>query len=249
MLLRPHTTFCFPTASTTRAHALDLDTKRWHRYTHNVVPGVTPGQSGRITTCALDRAAKRVYHSFGYIDLEARKQVSKTWGWNHTNLPHNKTVFDGARRLWLGANCTASNGNDTSLTGALLATSPDAGTGFVQLKMQGDVWPRGYAAYGGLVHCPNLGCYFLYNALNSNATIQPIVGPEVVYKIIPPATNPLTNPWTVTKEIMGGTPPRRDPIGRAIGSLGRFFWIQSIKCLGFINGASMPVYVYKPRGL
>lgn len=245
-LLVPHTTFAFTTSSTVRAHYFDLDERRWGRFSANTIQI----NGGRLNRSSFDETMERIYHSFGWLDLVTKTQVSKQWAMNHDMSVETKMLFDPTRRLWIGANTTVGDAVKTE-PGALIAVQPDAGLGYVTLPMQGDLWPRGYGRDAGLAYVPDVDCYYLYNCLGSNDTIRPLVDANVLFKIAPPSANPLTTPWTVTKEIMEGEVPERTPsvIGKTIGNQGRFFWHPQLKRLGFMNGVSQPFYFYTPRGL
>jgi hypothetical protein len=246
----PHLTYVYGTSSNSRAYAFDLDTRRWHRFTHNVSPGWAPGAGGRLQRCGVDLEAGRIYHSYGYTDLATRMQVSRQWAMNQSMPIESKMHFDTTRRIWIGANTTQGDGGKTE-PGALIATSPDSGLGYVTLNMQGELWPRGYGKDAGLAYVPELDAYYLYNCLGSNDTIRPLVGADVLYKIQPPASDPLTAPWVVSIERMAGEIPERTPltIGKTIGNMGRFCWNPAIKSLVTLNSASGFVYLYKPQGL
>jgi hypothetical protein len=88
-LVRPVSTYVYTARSTTRAHYFDLDRlnstyykgQQWGRLSKNriTISGANPA------TTAFDEGLGRIYHNYGYLDLNTKMQVSKSWG----QLPHD----------------------------------------------------------------------------------------------------------------------------------------------------------------
>jgi hypothetical protein len=238
-LLRPHSTFVYATRSTGRAHYFDLDTRKWGRFSVNR-GGQAPLISARVPIIGHDERLQRIYHSYGYLDLQTKMQVNRAW----TNLSDNTSgVFDNARRLWLMPRMNLSTDVGSMAPGTLRAIAVDGTSTSVELSMAGTVWPRGYAFHAGLLYCPDLDCYFLY----SQGTASTPLNPQQMYKIQPPSSNPLTNPWTVALITMGGDAVVADP--QPIGNYKRFMWIPALKCIAILNKWDSYVYIYKPVGV
>jgi hypothetical protein len=134
----------------------------------------------------------------------------------------------------------------TDLTpGTLLAYQPDgASNSPTILKMNGDAWPRCYAAHAGLLYCPQLDCFFLYS---QRASTPYAYKANEIFQITPPASQPLTNPWVVQRIMMGGDAVVADPQG--IGNYKRFMWVPALKSIAILNRWDSHVYLFKPRGL
>jgi hypothetical protein len=109
--------------------------------------------------------------------------------------------------------------------------------------MTGTLWPRGYAFHAGLLYCPDLDCYFLY----SQGTATTPRNPQEMYKIQPPSSSPLTNPWTVSLVTMGGDTVAADT--QPIGNYKRFMWVPALKSIAIFNKWDSYVYLYKPVGV
>jgi len=238
-LLRPHSTFVYGTKSTGRAHYFDLDTRTWGRFSANR-GGQAPLISARVPIIGHDDERQRIYHSYGYLDLPTKTQVNRTW----TNVSDNTSgVFDDARRLWLMPRFTLSGDPGSEAPGTLRAIAVDSTNAAVELTMVGTVWPRGYAFHAGLLYCPDLDCYFLY----SQGTSSTPRNPQDIYKIQPPSSNPLTNPWTVSLVTMGGDAVVADT--QPIGNYKRFLWVPGLKSIAILNKWDSYVHLYKPLGV
>jgi len=236
-LLRPHSTFVYTIRSTGRAHYFDLDRKEWGRFSTNRAEY----SRAQIPHCGYDEERQRIYHSYGYLDLMARRQVSRRWSGSAYTT---SSVFDPKRRLWLMPNYEFHARQDLS-PGVLLAFQPDKEiNSAVPLAMAGDVWPRCYSAHAGLLYCPDLDCFFLYSQRASTAYPY---NPNEIFKITPPASSPLTRSWSVEKITMNGDGLLADPMG--IGNYKRFMWVPGLKSIAILNKWDSYVYLYKPQGL
>ena len=68
-----------------------------------------------------------------------------------------------------------------------------------------------------------------------------------MYKIQPPSSNPLTNPWTVSLVTMNGDTVVAD--NQPIGNYKRFMWVPTLKSIAILNKWDSYVYLYKPAGV
>jgi hypothetical protein len=237
-LLRPQSTFVYGARSTGRAHYFNLDTRTWGRFSVNRGGPPAPLISARQPILGHDEERQRIYHSYGYLDLPTKTQVNRTW----TNLSDNTSgVFDNARRLWLMPRVLLSD-HASAAPGTLRAIAVDSTSTAVELPMAGTVWPRNYALHAGMLYCPDLDCYFLY----SQGTQTMPRNAQEMYRIQPPSSNPLTNPWTVSRITMDGDTVVADP--SPIGNYKRFMWIPALKCIAILNKWDSYVYLYKPDG-
>jgi len=238
-MLRPHSTFVYGTRSTGRAHYFDLDSRKWGRFSVNR-GGPAPLVSARVPIIGHDEERQRIYHSYGYLDLPTKTQVNRTW----TNLSATTSgVFDSKRRLWLMPRFTQQADATSGAPGTLVAIAVDSSNAAVELSMAGTAWPLGYAFHAGLLYCPDLDCYFLY----SQGTASAPRNPQELYKIQPPSSSPLTNPWTVSRVTMGGDAVVADSL--PIGNYKRFMWVPALKSIAIFNKWDSNVYLYKPVGL
>jgi hypothetical protein len=243
-LVTPCMTFVYTTASTTRAHYLDLDqvvygrAQQWGRLSTNRITPFTP----QLPLTALDEQLGRIYHNYGYLDLSNKSQVARSWG--GVGLGYDtSSEFDPRRRLWVEI-----LGSDTQgMPGQLAAVAVDSSSNFQLLNLAGTLWDRWNGRYGGIVYCPPLDCFFFYNQARGDQLNEP----QVIYKIQPPDTNnaaaALTATWTVTRIVMPGDRIVNDPAVR--GTYGRLRWIPPLKCIAFFHLANGPVYLYKPLGV
>jgi hypothetical protein len=238
-LLRPHSTFVYTTRSTGRAHYFDLDTRKWGRFSVNR-GGQFPLISARVPIIGHDEKLQRIYHSYGYLDLPTKTQVNRTW----TNLSDNTSgVFDNARRLWLMPRMNLATDAGSGAPGTVRAIAVDTTSTAIELTMAGTLWPRSYAFHAGLLYCPDLDCYFLY----SQGTASTPRNPQQMYKIQPPSSNPLTNPWTVSLVTMNGDTVVAD--NQPVGNYKRFMWVATLKSIAILNKWDSYVYLYKPAGV
>lgn len=241
-LVTPCMTFVYPTASTTRAHYLDLDqvvygrAQQWGRLSSNRITPFTP----QLPLTALDEKLGRIYHNYGYLDLNTKTQASKAWAGLGFD---SSSEFDPRRRLWISILAQDSTG----VPGQLVAIAVDSATNAVRLNLSGTLWDQWNGRYAGIVYCPPLDCFFLYNQARGDQLNEP----QAIYKIQPPDTNntaaALAGTWTVTRIVMPGDRVTNDPAVR--GTYGRLRWIPPLKCIAFFHLANGPVYLYKPLGV
>lgn len=240
-LLRPTSTFVYTQRSTSRAHYFDLDVFRWGRFSVNHVPGKAL-QSPKLQATAYDVAENKVYHQYGFLDLNTKKQHERNW----SHIPYaTASEFDPKRRLWIWS----GGANAKSLAPAKLVAIPvDSSNDPVALKLVAEsgsaIWPESVSFHGGLVYCAWLDCYFVYSQYNPDASVPNQV--QTIWQIKPPDTNPLTNPWYVRQIKMSGDAILPNP--SATGNYKRIQPIPPLKSLAIFPGdiTGGRIYLYKP---
>jgi hypothetical protein len=238
-LVRPISSIVYTTRSTSRAHYFDLDVNKWGRLSANRIPF-----SPQTCVSGYDEEKQRIYHNYGYLELAPRgggppRQVSRRW----SGIPfHGVGIFDPVRRLWLlPTNATPPD----SAPGGINAIAVDSTTSAVPVSLAGAPWPKGLMVHGGIAYCTDLDCFFVYSQGNRLQGYAP----QVIYRLQPPGSNPLSNRWTVTKITMNGDAVQNDPSGA--GQYKRIQWIPRLQCFAIYNGhvANGRIYLYKPEGL
>ena len=214
------------------AHRFDLSTGLWTRQSTNAAIG---GRSPYRTAC-YDRATNRYYmirqylHGSGNLDY----LDGADWTWKTVGIGRpapdgdNKSAFiDDSRRLLI---------MQTS-TGKLRAIDlNDMRSGPVTLRTAGDL-PRVNQSQWHLY--PADGCWYTYVGNGGND----------VYKIEPPAANPLANTWTVSTVVIGGAAlPSQPAAAIKSGAVHntRFFYVRPLGCFAWIAGGSNQVAILKP---
>lgn len=239
-----------------RAHACDLSTGRWTRYSINKATESINGTSG---TCfdARREAYWRVPFGGGVIEYLStsdrlfRQLVVGTAGGN--NFALNQTCAYDPVRDWLlvldwrpqyGAKLWALD-LAGALARALRASGPSAtstqrrigpGTGWMLLVTEG-ASPGTDAQGMGMEWCPPLGCFVGYKGRSVAS----------VYKLIPPLSNPQRTPWRWETETLEGDAPA----GRSQGpymTYSRFRWAGSIRSFVWATDRRLPVQAWRLRG-
>lgn len=127
-----------------------------------------------------------------------------------------------------------NDGTAFSLRACQLANA--GAVGFVTLALSGDTIPIPSGGYG-LAYCDDLDCVFVRT---SSAHRQKI------WKLIPPKSDYLTNPWIVEELTMKGvTVGAKD---NRQGMWKRFMYAPPLKCLIWVDDINGPVYAYRPVG-
>lgn len=246
-------TTTYTTSSSMRAHYLDLDevakgsARKWGRLSTNKFSF----GSTTTTVCVFDEEAGRIYHNWGYLNLNTKANVvtggGGTVGGDFFGLNahgfHLASTFDPERRLILQV--LASGVRIVSVGPA--GSAPTAVIGSMQFT--GDaLWVSDQAEYGGIEYCPTLDCVFFYNQGFVGRTLTP----QVIWKLTPSAGNTFGNPWTVSRITMptaaqGGVDIVNNT--NVHGTYGRLRWIPPLKCLAFVNSWNGSMYLYKPVGV
>jgi hypothetical protein len=212
------------------AHRFDLATGLWTRLSGNA-----PSANSSFRTACYDPATNRYY----MIRFELHERATldyldgADWMWKTVSLGRvsaegdNKSAFiDEARRLLI---------MQTS-TGKLRAIDlNNIGAGPVNLTTVGSL-PRDNQSQWHLY--PPDGCWYTHVGDGGNA----------IYKIQPPAGNPLTATWTAgTVQIGGATLPTQGAQAKegAVHNT-RFFYVRPIGCFAWIAGERSQVAILKP---
>lgn len=253
-LVRPHSQVVYTTDGTGRTHYFDLDEMKWGRLSANKGgPNQNPLISGQIPIIGYDKQAGRIYHAYGYLDLATRLHTNRAWV---NRSMETKGCFDPVRRLWLMPRMGGFGEGTSAAPGTLMACAVDSSSTFVELPFAfsagSQAWLRGQAWQAGLEYFDELDCFFFYCCGTAGAN-SPTPGTayatrQKIWRIQPPSSNPLTNPWTVTEITMPGGAVQASGVQ---GTYGRFFRVPPLKCLAFYNGPANggKVYLYKPQGV
>lgn len=237
--VRPHSTAVYGARSTGRAHYFDLDTKTWGRFSAN--RAMLP--SSRIPIHGYDEAEQRIWHDIGYLDLRMRRHVAKPWA---GTLPNQSSAcFDPVRRLFLGLVASATPDPTPGEMWAIAVDSSTTRAGLNLRAVSGRRWTRGNAFHAGLAYVPDLDCYYFYSQGSRLMGFQP----QTIWKIQPPARDPLTEAWRVSEITMHGDTVVADT--RGFATYKRIQWVAPLKCLAIYNGPIDTgfVYLYRPDGL
>ena len=104
------------------------------------------------------------------------------------------------------------------------------------LKVLGDTTLGGRGI--GFAFVPELNAFFLRSSTVSDA--------QKIWKLTPPAGNPLVAPWTIQEITMEGA---RVTEGGHRGYYKRFCYAAKIGCLIWVSSTRGAVYAYRPHGL
>jgi hypothetical protein len=219
-----------------RSHRFDLATRRWSRYTSNHLGTLNSRLADNDAPSVYDPTARRIWqlpvqiHStqnIGYIDLtesSPRWRLSASWPWVSTWDQTHSAWLDDARRLILMQ-------SPTRLVALDLDNLP---AGPRLLNYTGTLPPSGnrWELY------PPDGCFY-YKSYAGN----------VLWRLKPPAGDPLTGTWTVTSLTVGGaTLPSISEAAQASGvrHYTRFFYVPAIASFAWIADSFSPVHLVRP---
>lgn len=236
-IVRPVSNFVYTTRSTGRAHYFDCDRlnnnyyngQQWGRASKNLASGAV------APTCVVDTTLKRIYHNYGYLDLDplsanANRHVNQSWGSAVPVGPFSSgsgSAFDTSRRLWV-----VTNGSNKFWCRYV----DEVGTDFTPIGFTGDPFWVTEPAGMGIEYVPApVDAFFV---LNPEDNVQRI------WKITLPAS-PKTQAWVVQRIDMAGDSVTDYSAGVRVW--GRIRWVPPLKCLAFSYGGSM--YLYKPVGV
>jgi hypothetical protein len=270
-MLKPMTSIAYTTQATGRAHFFDLEPdpnaphgdpnfekrRGWGRFSNNRAGG-DPLVSPAFPWMAYDRAGRKIYHNYGYLDLEQRLQVNRKWSGGGSYGVVG--AFDQSRRLWvmpLNDSTVISSQSAREKASGLRIMEVDSSTTFSPAVLSGDApWNFGQAYNGGFQYVPELDAYFFYTQGSYHSGVG-FGDSQNIWRIDPPSSNPLTNAWNVKKITMGGEIVKPDDgsddggiTGMGIGNYRRFFWHSVIGCFVIYNGPTKQglVYLYRPDG-
>jgi len=217
-----------------RAHAFDLATKRWERYSRNKATIATSSMSA--TTYDARRAAFwRV--PYGGAQIEYLSTTDRLFrvlspGWR------------GGNNFGLDHVCAHDPVHDLLL---VLDWPPRAPAGVFALDLANPTAWRALTVSGSVPGpetrgmsidwCPTLHCLVAYEGGRA----------DYVRKLLPPVSNVLTTPWRWEIESFSGD----EPVGRKSGlksSYSRFRWAPEISSFVWADARSLPVQVWRLRG-
>jgi len=236
-----------------RAHAFDLATRRWSRYSVN---RASVGLSSTSGTCLDTR--RGIYwrvplggSTIEYLSTRDRMfhaVVIGSRGGNNFSL--NQICAYDPVRDWLLVLDWRANEHAVvwrlDLTRALAAQSAAeesprrAARGdevrWVHLDVAGTA-PGGDAQGMGIEWCPPLGCFVGYSGR----------GATFVYKLLPPGAGASDSGWRWSHEVITGDPPASRDRGPYM-SYSRFRWADSIRCFVWATDRRLPVQAWRLRG-
>lgn len=212
-------------------HRFDLSTGLWTRHSTNRVTAISS-----FRTACYDAVTDRYYMlryalnesaNLDYVDGADRTWKTVRIG-NPADEGNNKSAFiDNTRRLLI---------MQTS-TGKLRAIDlNNMGAAPVILRTAGNLPPDNQSQWQLY---PSDGCWYTYLGNGGNT----------IYKIQPPAGNPLTETWTVSTVQIGGANLASQPADAIKnGSVHntRFFYVRAIGCFAWIAGERNQVAILKP---
>lgn len=113
---------------------------------------------------------------------------------------------------------------------------PDNPTSWIAIPYTGTGPTKsdGTTRYAAMTWCDDLNCFLLYMG----------EGSKTVYKLTPPATNPLTNAWVFSSETLTGTTPP----WTMNGPLTKFRYVPAIRCAVYADGKNQSVVAFRMTG-
>ncbi len=213
--------------SNSRSHRFDLATGAWSRLSTNAA-----GLTG--FTAIRDAVANRIYllpseihavHELSWLDgADWTWKTTSFSGWPATDGNNNTSFIEPNAHVLVMLSSTQH----------LRAIELDAvATGVHQLNVTGTLptfnntrWERD----------PSTGAFYTYSGSG-----------QTLYKLTPPATNPLTNPWIVsTLGVTGLTMPAHPTTGNGTSHYTRFFYVPPLDCFAWIGNSGSRVVLLKP---
>ena len=215
-------------------HALNLDTRRWSRLTS----ADHPRMAGIYTSVIFDEKTGR-YYSIG--NIEKRKDVpyydAADWSKLHATTPqYGWPAFGGGSRSFLDpVRRVILDFADNRELHAFQLDNP--GAGWKVLKVAGELPAVTSPEPSRFVFYPPDGNFY-YRPVRNGGT--------VLHRLRPPPDDILGKTWTADRVQLSQTMPDCDA---AVGDgawYSFFFYVPSIRSLGWIVGSDKPVYILKP---
>lgn len=214
-------------------HAFNLDTKRWSRLTSVDHPRVV----GIYTAVVLDEVTGR-YYPVG--NIQNAKQLCYYDAANWDTLMYTEPLYlwpsvgGGSRAFLDSVRRLIIDFSDQGQLNAFQLDNPSAG--WTTLAVSGALPP---------ITTPE-PCRWAFYPPDGNFYYRPsgaYNGPKL-YRLIPPASNPVTTAWIADSvDLNQSLPPCEAPDNAWYNFL---FYVPSIQCLAWIAGADKQVYVFKP---
>jgi hypothetical protein len=222
-----------------RAHAFDLDRRRWARFSTNLT---TPADGGRgaSATCLDTRRARfwavgnGHYAATRFLDIKTRTWSSVR---HDPRRAHNFTFnISGAYHEGLDLFVVIHypiSGKDPDRSSLWAMDCGRTEEGWHRIATEG---PRPLGRGPGLEWCPPLSCFVAYEGR----------GVSRVMKLRPPESAPFSRPWTWEAEEIGG----EAPVGRKSGAphYSRFCWAPAVRCFIWADAHDQPVQTWRLRG-
>ncbi|HOX05909.1 MAG TPA: hypothetical protein PK280_05870 [Planctomycetota bacterium] len=214
-------------------HALNLDTRKWSRLTS----ADHPRMAGIYSSVLFDEKTGRYYSVGGiekrkdlpYYDAADWSKVKATapqYGWPAFG-GGGWSFLDPVRRLII----------DFAGKELHVFQLDNPGAGWKVLKVEGEL---------PAVTSPE-PCRFVFYPPDGNFYYRPVNGGgATLHRLKPPADEPLTKAWTADKVQLAAPMPDCAAAGGNGAWYSFFFYVPSIKCLGWMAGADKPVYICKP---
>jgi len=241
---------------TFQSHAIDLTTGKWTRAADNLASDAF--SAGQLTeqVATLDPVTNRVYVAgewpngdhLAYLDLTDRRwKTSPTFSNPPGGEAYVSMWVDVERRLLLALSTPLHSGTVTLWAFDLenIAAGPKLMDVDGTLPPVTGRWHKYPTSDGGD------GAYYTlrgHPSVSYDTMPAPPATEQVLYKLTPPASDPLNNKWTYTTvPISGGITGEyvTDLLAGARHQT-RFFYVPSIRCFAWIPNGSGPVELIKP---
>jgi hypothetical protein len=223
-----------------RAHAFDLDKRRWTRFSVNKTTAADGGRGGSAACLDTRRARFWAVANGHYLTTRFLDVKSRSWGsvTHHPKRGHNFTynisgAYHEALDLFIVIHYPIS-GKDPDRTRLWAMDCGRTDEGWRRITTEG---PRPLGRGPGLEWCPPLNCFVAYEGR----------GASRVMKLHPPASDPFSNAWTWEAEEIAGDPP----VGRRRGGgphYSRFCWAPAAGCFIWADAFDQPVQAWRLRG-
>jgi hypothetical protein len=214
-------------------HRFNLATGQWSRVnnTRNPMgvdalsesPAVFDPNSGRFyqLDCGYHRNSPK------YIDPSDWQWKSVSWSGGPDRGWHTAAWLDPKRNLIL----SQIEGRNT-LAAINLA---NISAGPTILNKTGIALPEQYGRGNRWAYYPAHDAFYTYNGSGQS-----------LYKLTPPASNPLTGTWTVSTVSIGGATIPQFSSSNNVRHYSRFFYVPALQCLAWISNAYNRVALIKP---
>jgi hypothetical protein len=216
------------------SHACDLETGQWSRYSTNAAPSdrfkvadATCYDSVRNRIWELYRGG---FHSqFAYLDLATREHVPVRI--KSSNFGYNPCAAQApVRDLMLFITGVYGVAAGPTLC-AVDLMNPEAG--MATLKLTGDEIPAQPSPPWGFDWDTTQDCGYVFGGDNDA---------NHLYRIDPPASRILDEPWKVTKITL----PSPMPSNHADGVYGHWRYVPTIKAFAYVSTVTNQVALYRP---
>lgn len=216
--------------ASTRAYKLDLDTGAWSRYTTNKASDVVTAGTGWANQKPVVHDPIGDYVYMAPSDLAYATSIARFpaagGAWSAVGGYDWPANHEGGPLLHAGLFVVVG----TTAMKALDLSSP--ASGWQSLTVSGSLptadggWPRWHQYSDG---------NFYARKRADGATI---------YRIVPPATSPLSNAWSVSTQSIGGATFPAD--AGTVSQYDRMPYVPAIDCLAYFPGPATAVVLFRP---